>query len=385
MWSNPAALQNNIVDFARQLDCDWVGAVVVEPEVCYEYNNCHNNVALHVECHGGEAVVGWYIVEGFGVLQAIRHTVWNNQTRLIDITPYKDCRDFIMFARSREQKSDYKIPNCFSQSLGKYLEQETEKMYYVYQLVDPRTDQPFYVGKGSGSRAKTHLRAIPNTRNPYKENKIADIRSAGLEPKIEFVAENIVDEELAYTIEAELIKRHGRKGYEADGILTNSCIDNRPPNHRGKTYEDIYGPERAKEQRAMRSRLQKERGGYGPESHKESTKQQISQALSGNRNPRFGAVVKGTPTADKISQANRGKKHYTRTRLVNITNHLTGESVFLFLNELGDFCQQNNYSHGTFRKQLNENWPPSRKGKNKGLKIRFATEAEITQYNQNKR
>jgi len=61
-------------------------------------------------------------------------------------------------------------------------------VYYVYQLVDPRNSQPFYIGKGKGRRAKTHLWDVPETRNVYKENKIASIRASGNEPLIEYIA-----------------------------------------------------------------------------------------------------------------------------------------------------------------------------------------------------
>ena len=86
-------------------------------------------------------------------------------------------------------------------------------MYYVYELIDPRTNQPFYIGKGKGRRAKTHLWEVPETRNRYKENKIESIRKVGLEPKIHYVVENIQDSDLAYEIESLLIKKYGRKKF----------------------------------------------------------------------------------------------------------------------------------------------------------------------------
>ena len=152
-------------------------------------------------------------------------------------------------------------------------------MYYVYQLVDPFTKLPFYIGKGSGRRATTHLWKIPETRNQYKENKIADIRKNGKEPLIEYLIVNIFDEDIAYSIEEAYIKKYGRKGYETDGILTNVCLNSRPPNHKGKTYEEIYGVERSIEQKELRSALQKERGGYGPKKHTAETKLKIQNSV----------------------------------------------------------------------------------------------------------
>lgn len=287
MWENPTKISDDIVGFAKGLHCSWVGAVRVTPESAYDYDNCHNNVAIHTCIYGGKPIIGWYIISGFGTLQAIRHTVWDNGD-LVDLTPYKDNRTHIIFAKSKNQNTDYSISNCYAQSLAKYISQEYELMYYVYQLVDPRNNLPFYIGKGKGRRAKTHLWDVPETRNVYKENKIQDIRCDGYEPKIEYIAENIIDEQLAYNIESGLIKKYGRKGYDVDGILTNVCIDNRPPNHKGKTYEEIYGSERAKQQRSMRSALQKERGGYGPKKHSEKTKKKLSELRSGVGNSMYG-------------------------------------------------------------------------------------------------
>jgi uncharacterized protein len=35
-------------------------------------------------------------------------------------------------------------------------------MFYVYLYFDPRTDQPFYVGKGQGDRGFFHLKHCKN-------------------------------------------------------------------------------------------------------------------------------------------------------------------------------------------------------------------------------
>lgn len=60
--------------------------------------------------------------------------------------------------------------------------------------------------------------------------------------------------------------------------------------------------------------------------------------------------------------------------------YIDGIDRFVYSNDLHKFCLDNNYSHGTFKKQLSENWPRSKKGKNKGLCIRYATETEISSY-----
>jgi len=106
-------------------------------------------------------------------------------------------------------------------------------IYYVYQLIDPNTDQPFYIGKGKGDRALSHLTPNKKTNNPRKDAKIAEIRSCGHEPKIIYLFENLMDTE-AYVKEEELIKTLGRIGYDENGILTNIKLNAKPPSQKGK-------------------------------------------------------------------------------------------------------------------------------------------------------
>jgi hypothetical protein len=242
-------------------------------------------------------------------------------------------------------------------------------MYYVYELVDPRDNKPFYVGKGLNDRDKSHLKEIPNTRNVYKENKISSIRAAGFEPTIRRVADNIVSEELAYNIEDSLIKKYGRKGYDKGGILTNICEGNRPPNHKGKRYEEIYGVKKALEQRELRSQLQKACGGYGPEKHKEETKLKIQNSVKvahANRDCSHKDETKmkiGKANKKYIGSLNKKSKKY-------ILTSPEGKQYTVYGGELNTFCKEHNLSHGTFKKSLLEGWPVSRKGKNKNWKIK---------------
>jgi hypothetical protein len=369
MWTTPTNINDSILSFSKRLDCNWVGAILVEPEAEYDYDNCHNNVYTHTQLEGGSPVIGWYIIDGGVTLQAIRHTVWNNGKMLVDVTPYKDNRDFIIFARSSIQNTDYSVPNWYAQSLAKYNTQEINNMFYVYQIVDPRTNEPFYIGKGKGGRATTHLRPTPSTRNKYKENKIASIRKAGLEPVIEYIAENIIDEQLAYDIEEVLIEKYGRKGYDKNGTLTNICKDARPPNHKGKSYEEIYGSENAQAQRDLRSRLQKDRGGYGPKQHSKETKELFKKLNTGSGNPMYGK------TQSAHAKELIGQKASLRTGKLNKRSHCyklsspDNEEHILYGGELSDYCKEHNLSHSTLKMQIQKNWMIPKKGKTKGWKL----------------
>jgi len=64
-------------------------------------------------------------------------------------------------------------------------------MYYIYVLIDPRDDLPFYLGKGKGNRSETHLFPSSSDQNKYKDNIIAKIHSLGLQVIIKNLHENI--------------------------------------------------------------------------------------------------------------------------------------------------------------------------------------------------
>lgn len=74
--------------------------------------------------------------------------------------------------------------------------------YYVYLYVDPRTDAPFYVGKGLGQRALAHLSP---EQEDQKAQILRELRSANQEPRIDILAHGLPDEQTALRIEAAVI------------------------------------------------------------------------------------------------------------------------------------------------------------------------------------
>lgn len=179
-------------------------------------------------------------------------------------------------------------------------------IYYVYQLIDPRNGQPFYIGKGSGNRAYSHAKFKDGNNNPHKDRVIKKIINEQLEPLVEIVHDNIHCETKAYDLETELIRKIGISN------LTNICEDARPPSRKGWTPSHETLAKRSKSLKGIeRSDIWKKR---------------LSECKSGKLNPMYGK--KNPCNEEKRIQIIRTKniKNYDlyKTFLVSIS---TGESV----------------------------------------------------------
>lgn len=78
--------------------------------------------------------------------------------------------------------------------------------YYVYELIDPRTNEVFYIGKGKGKRMYQHEKSAKTncSVNSKKTGVILDIHNAGLEVLYKVVADGLTEAE-AFNLEHKLI------------------------------------------------------------------------------------------------------------------------------------------------------------------------------------
>ena len=99
------------------------------------------------------------------------------------------------YLRNANQTMTRRIPPSVQQKLG----------FYVYLYVDPRDDAVFYVGKGKGIRALSHLSDRSETE---KARRIAELRKLGMEPSIEILRYGLTQKE-ALHVEAAAIELLG--------------------------------------------------------------------------------------------------------------------------------------------------------------------------------
>ncbi len=112
--------------------------------------------------------------------------------------------------------------------------------YYIYALKDPTVTpaKPFYIGKGTGSRAFDHL-VKPDATKKYA--RIKQIEKLGAKPLVGILADDLTEAQ-ALKLEAELIAAFGTE--DTGGCLTNAVV---PAGLGGKQRDGLVVPQGAVE------------------------------------------------------------------------------------------------------------------------------------------
>jgi hypothetical protein len=191
--------------------------------------------------------------------------------------------------------------------------------YYVYAFVDPTNQEIFYIGKGKKARAQYHLKyKYYHEHNNFKKGRINKIKAAGKEPLLEIIEKDLT-EDAALQLEASLIAKYGRL-IDGSGTLTN-IDESGQAQHQwrvGRTYEQIYGEERAKEIKRKKSLQMSARHRDMSPKRREEVYGKISNSLKGRKIPQ--------EIIDKIKEAKIG---YTQSEESNLkrSQRLTGRSL----------------------------------------------------------
>lgn len=222
-------------------------------------------------------------------------------------------------------------------------------MYYIYALVDPRTNLPFYIGKGKkeNNRHLDHFKeSIEVNSNRHKVFKIKHLQKLGLEIPIRVLVDNLEDEDNAYEIETTYIQQYGRKNIDKGGILANILLDSRnPPSAKGKTQSEEHKAKRV----ASRKKTIAERG--LPERSLEY-KKSVSERMKGSKNPFYGKTHSDEFKKEQ-SQMMKGNQFNAK-----VYEFISPTGQIYIVNGFAKFCREHNLSVGTLEKGMYRGmWP----------------------------
>lgn len=225
-------------------------------------------------------------------------------------------------------------------------------MYYVYELIDPVTGLPFYVGKGTNNRSNNHYSESEWWYNKRKAKKIKTLLENNLRYKVKkvFYTNN---ENTAYEYESNLIKKYGRKGFEENGILTNLTIDCRPPSRKGKP------------------------GTFKGKKHTNETKEKLREANRKQFSDPLQIEIRRKKSKELWKDPEFRKRHSESRKNREATKPSTYEVFFpdskkIIVTNLAKWCKENDYPCGTLRDTLPQRKnKPAKSGKAAGIYIRL--------------
>lgn len=214
-------------------------------------------------------------------------------------------------------------------------------MYYVYSLIDPRNNKPFYVGKGKkeNDRHNDHFaETLENTTNRAKFYKIQYLKKHGYIIPVEIIYDNVIIESEAYDLEEVQIALYGRQGYDKNGILTNICKNNRPPDWTGRKQTADHITNRVASYK--QTVIERE-----PFHHSARTKEKIKRF-----GPDNGFYNKHHTTEFKKTHSERMKGNRNNSKSYALTD--PDDKTYIVTGKLYAFCVEHNLVASTIEKML---------------------------------
>lgn len=179
--------------------------------------------------------------------------------------------------------------------------------FYVYALIHPKTNLPFYIGKGRNNRDKSHISETKNNKIPHGNRHlfytIKNIIDSGLNVIIHRL-ETGLSEQDAFLKETMYIKKYGRKDLRT-GILTNLTD--------GGEGQSGWHPDEEYKNKMSISVSGNKNGMYG-KNHTSETKELIRKKAMGRKRT---DLIKKNQSLRMVGKNNHfyGKKHTPETIL----------------------------------------------------------------------
>ena len=113
--------------------------------------------------------------------------------------------------------------------------------YYIYGLLDPSSNEVFYIGKGSGNRAISHIKNVDEqAQAPLKSQRIKNIQRQNLFVRIIVLVKGLETESEAFTVESLLI----HEALSSRKVLGLSCnLTNSVSGHHQERFRPIGRPQ----------------------------------------------------------------------------------------------------------------------------------------------
>lgn len=208
-----------------------------------------------------------------------------------------------------------------------------ENVYYVYQIVDPRSDLIIYVGKGKDQRYLVHQKRVLQGKkdiNPKLANKLRKIFDEGFQPGYVFVQKDMSEDD-AYALEQKITVEIGLdnlcnlKYGGTNGAKFTSDVRAKMSHSAQLKDKSVYAdPER-------RRRISESRTGLVVS---EVTRKKLSDQLVGKSFiERFGSE-RAAEIGKRISEANSGQKRPKQS--IAMKGRFSGENHPMYGRKMSD-------------------------------------------------
>jgi len=182
--------------------CPTCGSKKIRPHIVMFGEQAPNYQILNNELSNCELFV---VIGTSGNVLDVESIAKNIKNSILNNLASSDAIDDSVFSKVLYEKATDAIDEI-QEEIENYLQKEVKlKEHYVYELIDPRNNEVFYVGKGVGHRVEQHQKDAENDNSTKKFKRINAIEYVNLEVIEKIIGRYDTDNE-AKAVEATLIK-----------------------------------------------------------------------------------------------------------------------------------------------------------------------------------